>query len=195
VQLKGLFLLLSLLSVTGLAAAQDIEDFSATIDEFRRVSAVEPYFESAYGYAVWRRIARGGLGIGAATGRGQIYRNGEVTGFSRLVDISIGLQAGGQAYKQIIFFEDERAYNDFTSGNFQFDAAASAVAVTASAQARAGTQGAEASAGAGSASSTAAATTPGYQRGLQVFTMTTGGLMYQATIGGQKYNFTPVGEE
>jgi len=194
-RIKSSFFVFALLSLSGLAAAQKVEDFSATIDEFMRVPAVAPYFESAYGYAVWQRIARGGLGVGAATGRGQIYRNGTVTGFSRLVDISIGLQAGGQAYKQIIFFEDERAYNDFTSGNFQFDAAASAVAVTASAQARASTQGAEASAGAGSAANTAATTTPGYQRGLQVFTMTTGGLMYQATIGGQKYNFTPVGAE
>jgi lipid-binding SYLF domain-containing protein len=177
---------------TASSFAQDVEDFSATIEEFRRVETVAPYFDKSYGYAVWRRIARGGLGIGAATGRGQIYRNGQVTGFSRLIDVTIGLQAGGQAYKQIVFFEDERAYNNFTSGNFQFDASASAVAVTASAEARAGTQGGQASASVGNASGTAATTTPGYQRGLQVFTMTTGGLMYQATIGGQRYNFTPV---
>lgn len=194
-RIKALMVGLSFTILATAGMTQEIEDFSPTIDEFQRVETVAPYFESSYGYAVWRRIARGGLGIGAATGRGQVYLDGEVTGFSRLVDVTIGLQAGGQAYRQIIFFEDKRAYDDFTSGNFEFDAAASAVAVTASAQARAGTQGTEASAGAGSASNTTVATTPGYRRGMQVFTMTTGGLMYQATVGGQKYNFTPVQSE
>ena len=152
---------------------------------------VKRFHDTAYGYAVWRRIARGGLGVGAATGRGQVYRNGEVTGFTRLVDITIGFQAGGQAYKQIVFFQDQRAYDEFTSENFQFDASASAVAVTASAQATAGTQGAQATAGTGAPSTTTGAAA-GYQRGLQVFTMSIGGLMYQATIGGQNYSFTPI---
>lgn len=178
------------LAVTGTAAAQNVRDFSETIEQFRGIEGLEPYFEHAYGYAVWQRIARGGLGIGAATGRGQVYVNGAVVGFSRLVDVTIGLQAGGQAYKQVIFFEDERAFRDFTSGNFEFDAAASAVAVTASAQANAGTSGSQASAGSGGSAKTAQGA--GYYKGLQVFTMATGGLMYQATIGGQKYNFTPV---
>jgi Las17-binding protein actin regulator len=184
---------LALWGVFGTAMAADkVEDFSQTIDDFKSVAAVAPYFDSAYGYAVWKRIARGGLGVGAATGKGQVYRNGQVTGFSRLVDITIGFQAGGQAYKQVIFFQDERSYNEFTSGKFEFDAAASAVAVTASAQANAGTQGAGATASTGGSANTGAS--GGYTKGLQVFTMSTGGLMYQATIGGQKYNFTPVGE-
>jgi lipid-binding SYLF domain-containing protein len=174
----------------GAGTAQEVEDFSSTINEFRAISAVSPYFDTAYGYAVWDRIARGGLGVGAATGRGQVYRGGQVTGFSRLIDVTFGFQAGGQAYKQIIFFEDERAYNEFTSGNYQIDATASAVAVTASAQATAGTQSSQASAGTSGAEGTG--TVAGYHRGLQVFTMAIGGLMYQATIGGQKYNFTPV---
>lgn len=170
--------------------AQDVEDFSPTIKMFQEISRVSPYFDSAYGYAVWRTIARGGLGVGAATGRGQVYVNGEVVGFSRLIDVSIGLQAGGQAYRQIIFFENEEAYEDFTEGNFEFDAQASAVAVTASAQASSGTQGSQASAGAGSPATAAAA--PGYQNGLRVFTMASGGLMYQATIAGQRYGFRSV---
>jgi Las17-binding protein actin regulator len=178
-----------LLSSTHAAFAQKVEDFSDTIGKFRSIPQVQPYFESAYAYAVWRRIARGGLGIGAATGKGQVYLNGHVTGFSRLIDITIGLQAGGQAYQQIIFFRTAEAYERFTSGRFQFDAAASAVAVTASAQASAGTQGAQASAGAGTPKTAAAG---GYQNDMQVFTMAVGGLMYQATIGGQKYDFKPV---
>lgn len=180
---------LLLLAASNASMAQKVEDFSETIALFRGIPEVQPYFESAYGYAVWRRIARGGLGIGAATGRGQVYVNGQVTGFSRLVDVTIGLQAGGQAYRQIIFFQNQAAYNEFTEGNFEFDATASAVAVTASAQASAGTQGTQATAGAGKPASAAGG---GYQNGLQVFTMAEGGLMYQATIGGQKYNFRPV---
>lgn len=179
-----------LLALSGTAVSQEVDDFSRTIEEFRNVDAVAPYLDSAYAYAVWRTIARGGLGIGAATGKGQVYLNGEVTGFSRLIDVTFGFQAGGQAYRQIIFFQDERAYEEFTSGTFQFDAAASAVAVTAGAQANVSTQGNQASAGAGSSSNTSLA--GGYIRGLQVFTMTIGGLMYQATIGGQSYGFTPI---
>lgn len=177
-------------ALSGSAMSQAIDDFSRTIEEFRNVEAVTPYFDTAYAYAVWRQIARGGLGIGAATGKGQVYLNGEVTGFSRLIDVTFGFQAGGQVYRQIIFFQDERAYEEFTNDNFQFDAAASAVAVTAGAQVNVSTQGSQASAGSGSASNTSVG--GGYLRGLQVFTMTVGGLMYQATIGGQSYQFTPV---
>lgn len=172
------------------AQAQEVQDFSQTMDTFRQIPRVAPYFDTAYGYAVWRTIARGGLGVGAATGRGQLYVNGEVTGFSRLIDVSIGFQAGGQAYRQIIFFQNEQAYERFTRGNFEFDAQASAVAVTASAQASSGTQGSQATAGA--SGSGAAAAGGQYQNGMRVFTMATGGLMYQATIAGQRYNFTPV---
>lgn len=184
----GLLAVLLLAPMTA-TFAQKVEDFSDTIEKFRNIPQVQPYFESAYAYAVWRRIARGGLGIGAATGKGQVYRNGQVTGFSRLIDITIGLQAGGQAYQQIIFFRTPEVYEKFASGKFQFDASASAVAVTASAQASASTQGAQATAGAGTPKTAAAG---GYQNDMQVFTMAVGGLMYQATIGGQKYDFKPL---
>lgn len=179
-----------LLAASPMAMSQEVRDFSETIESFRQIPQVAPYFDSAYGYAVWRTIGRAGIGIGGATGLGQVYRNGMVTGFSRLIDISIGFQLGGQAYRQIIFFENESAYNRFTQGNFEFDAQASAVAVTASAQASSGTQGSQATAGA-TGTGTAAAS-GGYQAGMRIFTMATGGLMYQATIAGQKYNFTPV---
>ena len=170
-----------------MALAQDVEDLSETIELFRGIPQVAPYFQSAYGYAVWKRIGRGGLGIGGATGRGQVYAGGNVTGFSRLMDITIGAQAGGQAYRQIIFFENKAAYDKFTAGRFEFDASASAVAVTASAQASAGTQGASATAGAGGPNTGAGVGYP--QNGMQTFTMAEGGLMYAATIGGQRYNF------
>jgi lipid-binding SYLF domain-containing protein len=102
--------------------------------------------------------------------------------------VTIGLQLGGQAYSQIVFFKDKRAYDDFTSGNFEFDAQASAVAITAGAQAKAGTGGSTASATAG---------TPGkyeakYRKGMAIFVHTKGGLMYEASVGGQKFNFKPL---
>jgi lipid-binding SYLF domain-containing protein len=178
-----------MLGASGAVLAQKVEDLSETIDLFKGIPHVAPYFESAYGYAVWDRIGRGGLGIGGARGRGQVYVGGKVTGFSTLSDITIGLQAGGQAYRQVIFFQNKAAYDKFVGGNFEFEAAASAVAVTASAQASAGTQSSQASAGAGAPNTGVGA---GYQSGLQVFTMAEGGLMYQATIGGQKYSFKPV---
>ncbi len=189
ISLRGL-LATMLLVTSPLAMSQEVQDFSPTLETFRQIPQVAPYFETAYGYAVWRTIARGGIGIGGATGRGQVYVGGNVTGFSRLIDISIGFQLGGQAYRQIIFFQNEASYNEFTRGNYEFDAQASAVAVTASAQASSGTQGSQATAG---ATGTGAAAAGGnYQAGMRIFTIATGGLMYQATIAGQKYSFTPV---
>jgi hypothetical protein len=179
----------AVLATSNMALAQDVEDLSETIELFRGIPQVAPYFGSAYAYAVWPRIGRGGLGIGGASGRGQVYVGGKVTGFSRVSDVTFGLQAGGQTYRQVIFFENKAAYDKFVTGKFEFDATASAVAVTASAQASAGTTGTSATAGAGSPSTGAGA---GYQAGMQTFTMAEGGLMYAATIGGQKYNFNAV---
>ena len=172
------------------ASAQRVNDLSETMDVFSAIPVVRPFFENSYGYAVWARIARGGLGVGAATGRGQVYVNGQVTGFSRLVDVSIGFQAGGQVYRQIIFFENQAAYEEFADGGFNFDAQASAIAVTASAQASSSTQGSQASVSAGTSTELAGA--EAYHNGMRVFTMAVGGLMYQATIAGQRYNFRPL---
>jgi lipid-binding SYLF domain-containing protein len=175
----------AMLVASSMAVAQKTEDLSETIEKFRAIPSVAPYFGTAYAYAVWPKIGRGGLGIGGASGKGQVYLGGKVTGFSRVSDITFGAQAGGQAYRQIIFFQNKEAYDKFTTGKFEFDASASAVAVNASAQASAGTTGTSATAGAGSGTGAGA----GYQGGMQTFTMAEGGLMYAATIGGQKYNF------
>jgi lipid-binding SYLF domain-containing protein len=107
-----------------------------------------------------------------------------------MTQLSIGWQLGGQAYSQIIFFEDERAYNDFTSGNFEFGAQASAVAITAGAQAQAGTAGTGASASPGGSAGAQAQTK--FHNGMAVFTRAKGGLMYEAAIAGQKFSFDAV---
>ena len=112
-----------------------------------------------------------------------------VTGTAKLIKATIGFQMGGQAFSQMIFFEDKRAYVDFTSGNFEFDAGVSAVAITAGLQAKAGTEGATAGASAGPATGTHAATS--YHKGMVVFIHAKGGLMYEATVGGQKFSYTP----
>ncbi len=180
---------LSAMMIVGLVAtanAQRVRDVTDTVELFQSIPHVAPYFETAYAYAVWPRIGRGGLGIGASRGRGQAYVDGQMTGFSTLLEVSIGFQAGGQAYRQVIFFETREAYERFTRDTYEFDAQAQAVAVTASAEAGAGTSGARASAGAGNPNT---AIGGGYTNGMQIFTMAEGGLMYRATIAGQRYRF------
>ena len=113
-----------------------------------------------------------------------------MTGITKLVKVSIGLQAGGQAFSQVIFFKDKRAYDEFTSGQFAFDAQASAVAITAGAQAQAGTTGATAGASAGPKTGAQAKTS--YHKGMAIFVHAKGGLMYEAAIGGQKFSFKPL---
>jgi lipid-binding SYLF domain-containing protein len=165
------------------------DKFADTIEIYKKSEAVQPFFKSAYGYAVFPTIGKGGFGIGGAYGKGQVYQGGLVTGEASLVKVSIGWQAGGQAFSQMIFFEDKRAYEEFTGGEFEFDASASAVAITAGAQAKAGTQGATAGASAGPATGKQAMTS--FHKGMAVFVHTKGGLMYEAAIGGQKFSFKP----
>ena len=171
-------------------ASVHAEKYSRTIETFRKSPAVQPFFNNAYGYAVFPTIGKGGFWVGGAYGSGQVYRQGKVTGTAKLFKGTFGFQLGGQAFSEIIFFEDKRAYTDFTSGNFEFDAAASAVVITAGAQAKAGTEGATAGASAGPATGAQAKTS--YQRGMAVFIHTLGGLMYEATVGGQKFSFEPI---
>lgn len=168
---------------------QAAEDYAATIAAFKASPVVRPYFDTAYGYAVFPTIGKGGVAIGGAHGKGQVYRGGKVTGVSSMTQVSIGFQFGGQVYSQTIFFQDKRAYDAFTSGKFEFGAQATAVAITASAQAQAGTGAATAGAATGKDAGTQGAS---YQNGMAVFTYAKGGLMYEASIGGQKFSFKPL---
>ena len=174
----------------GLSSALAVEDYSSSIAVFKKSAVCKPYFEKAYGYAMFPTIGEGAFGIGAAHGDGQVYRGGKVTGYTSMTQLSIGFQAGGQAYSQIIFFEDKRAYDHFTSGNFEFDASASAVVVTVGAQAAAGTTGNTAGASVGPATGKQLAAS--YYKGTAIFVHAKGGLMYEASVAGQKFNFKPV---
>ncbi|MBC2754097.1 MAG: lipid-binding SYLF domain-containing protein [Desulfobacteraceae bacterium] len=166
------------------------DSYLNAIEVFKKSPAVQPFFQNAYGYAVFPTIGKAGFVIGGAYGEGKVYRGGEVTGKSSIVKLSIGWQAGGQAFSEIIFFQDKRAYEEFTSGEFTFDAQASAVVITAGVQAQAGTKGVSAGATAGPATGVQAETN--YIKGMAVFVHAKGGLMYEAAIGGQMFNFTPV---
>ncbi len=186
-KIRQLIFFVLLAGFASFTVAETVEDYSKTINEYKANPTAGPYFNSAFGYAVLPNVGKGGLGVGAAHGKGQVYKGGEVTGFVTMNQLSIGLQAGGQAYSQVIFFEDQRAYDDFISGNFEFDAGVSAVAITASAQASASTTGNTASAGPGGTAGNQADTD--YYKGMKVFVIGKGGLMYQAAVAGQKYKF------
>ena len=185
------FPILMIMFILALALANPVQadKFTDTINVFKKSEAAQPFFKNAYGYAVFPTIGKVGIGIGGSYGTGQVYQGGKVTGEVSLIKGSIGWQLGGQAFSQMIFFEDKRAYDEFTSGNFEFDATASAVAITAGAQAKAGTEGAGAGASAGPATGKQAKAS--YHKGMAVFSHIKGGLMYEAAIGGQKFNFKP----
>ena len=180
---------LTLLVVGLLAAGLAVADeYESTIETFRGAVADE-FFENSYGYAVFPTIGKGGIGIGGARGKGRVYAGGEHVGNTTMTQLTVGLQLGGQAYSQIIFFEDKRALEEFTSGNFEFGAQATAVAITAGVSASAGTSGADAGASATGGHTGKAA--GGYYKGMAVFTLSKGGLMYEASIGGQKFSYKP----
>ena len=166
------------------------DEYKDTIAVFEKAGESSAYFKKNYGYAVFPTIGKGGAIIGGAHGSGRVYAKGKTVGTTTMTQLTVGFQLGGQLYSQIIFFEDERAFREFTSGNFEFSAQATAVAITAGASAGAGTAGG-AQAGA-SATQNAAATAGAYYKGMAVFTVAKGGLMYEASIGGQKFGYTPL---
>lgn len=180
------FLLVAVQCFAGAWALAD--SYSDTVALFRNAGASASFFNTCYGYAVFPTIGKGGLVVGAAHGKGKVYVHGKYLGDSSMTQLSVGLQAGGQAYSQIVFFEDQRALKDFTSGDFEFGADASAVALTAGAEASAGTAGASAGASGGKKD---AVTAGSYHNGVAIFTIVKGGAMYQATVAGQKFKFTP----
>ncbi len=139
----------------------------AAIARFKRKDpSIRRFFSNAYGYAIFPSVAKGGLGLGGAYGKGEVYAKGSLVGYTSLTQGTIGLQLGGQVYSEIIFFKSQATLNDFKWGNFEFSAQVSAVAATAGASA-----------------------TADFEEGIAVFTLAKGGLMYEASIGGQKFSY------
>ena len=139
-----------------------------SLNQFKQMDELDIYFKKAVGYAVYPSIGKVGFGIGGATGKGELFKYGVVIGSTRVSQISLGLQLGGQKFSQIIFFATEDDLEDFTDGNFEFNASASAVLINEG-----------------------AATETEFSDGVAIMTISKGGLMYEASIGGQKFNYSP----
>jgi hypothetical protein len=163
------------------------DEYTDTIDLFRNAGESAWFVDNSYGYAVFPTIGKGGIGVGGAYGKGRVYVGGKHVGDTSITQVTVGLQLGGEAFSEMIFFEDQRAFDEFTGGNFEFSADASAVAITAAAGASAGTTGSSAGASGGKKDAT---TKGAYHKGMATFTVAKGGLMYQATVGGQKFSYT-----
>jgi lipid-binding SYLF domain-containing protein len=138
----------------------------ALIDAKDKDPSLEKWFSEAYAYAVFPRVGKGGIGIGGAYGKGIVIKNDVTVAETSLSQATIGFQWGGQVYSQFILFKDKTAFENFSRGNFEMGAQVSAVAITLGASADAN-----------------------YDGGVAVFTIAEGGLMYEATIGGQKFKY------
>lgn len=123
-------------------------------------------FASAYGYAIFPNVGKGGIGIGGAAGNGAVYERGKLIGMAKMTQVTIGFQWGGQAYREVVFFETKADLDRFKENRIELSAQASAVAATAGASANVK-----------------------YKDGVMIFTQAKGGLMYEASIGGQKFSF------
>lgn len=138
----------------------------AILDVKKDDPSIEKFFDESAGYAVFPNVGKGGIGIGGAHGKGLVIVGEKAVGKTSLSQVTIGLQLGGQVYAEFIFFKDETALGHFQRGNFELNAQASAVAVTAGASADAD-----------------------YDKGVAIFTNVGGGLMYEASVGGQKFKY------
>ena len=181
-----LAVLLSLLVLPVLQAFAD--DYADTVDLFRNALEDRTFVDEAYGYAVFPTVGKGGWFLGGAYGEGRVFARGDYIGDVVMTQLTLGLQLGGQAYSQIVVFQDERALREFIGGNFEFGAQATAVAVTAGAQAAATTTGSSAGASGGKHDAT---NVGAYYKGMAVFTIVKGGLMYEVSLGGQKFEYKP----
>jgi lipid-binding SYLF domain-containing protein len=168
-------LILAMLVSFGLKAqiggwkADLIEDSEKALTEMiEKQPKLQSFKDKSYGYAVFPRVTKGAFGVGGAGGKGIVYKDHVPTGQSTLSQVTIGFQAGGQQYKEVIFFENAQAYEKFTNKKVKFDGQASAVAITEG----------------GSAD-------VAFKDGMAVFTHTSGGLMFEASIGGQHFSFKP----
>jgi lipid-binding SYLF domain-containing protein len=144
-----------------------ISDAKQARKDFIQTDAnIQELLENAYGYVIFPNVGKGGIGIGGAAGNGVAFRDDQIIGMAKMTQLTVGFQWGGQAYREVILFETEDAFNDFKNNRVELSAQASAVALKSGASANAK-----------------------YKDGVMIFTQTKGGLMYEASIGGQKFKF------
>jgi lipid-binding SYLF domain-containing protein len=182
---RATILLASLVCLCAVAAD---DPYQETIGLFRNAGQSAEFFKKSYGYAVFPTIGKGAFVVGGAHGNGHVYERNAYVGDTSMTQVSVGFQAGGQAYSQIIFFQDQRAFKEFTGGHFEFGADVSAVAITAAVSGETGTGGTSAGASGGKKD---AATAGDYHKGIAVFTIAKGGAMFEASVGGQKFSYKP----
>lgn len=146
-----------------------INEANHTVAVYRRADpGIDEFFHRAVGYVVFPGAGKGGLGIGGAHGTGVLFEHGMPVGKVTMSQVTIGAQAGGQEFSEIVFFEVPKPMNDLKGGGMSLAAQASAVALNAGASAKAK-----------------------FKNGVAVFTATKGGLMLEASVGGQKFSYTP----
>ena len=162
------------------------DDYADAVKVFKGAGESGKFFKVAYGYAIFPDIGKGGFVVGGAHGSGRVYVGGKHVGNTSMTQVSIGAQLGGQVFSEIVFFQDKRAFDEFTNGNYEFSAEASAIAITASANATASTSGSSVGASGGQHD---AVTDGDWHKGMAIFTVAKGGLMYQAAVGGQKFSY------
>ncbi|MGO9935372.1 MAG: YSC84-related protein [Steroidobacteraceae bacterium] len=176
-------LTLALCASAGVANADKYSDGETL---FRNAGESGRFFGQSYAYAIFPTVGEGAFTIGGAFGKGRVYVHGRYVGDTTMAQLSLGFQAGGKAYSEIIFFKDKTALDRFESGTFAFSAGASAVAITAGASASVATNGVTSGA---SGTEDHARTDGTWNDGMAVFTIAKGGLMYAAAIAGQKFSF------
>jgi lipid-binding SYLF domain-containing protein len=176
-RLRGALAVLGLLGAASVTATDapgtmaDPSDVAAVVSKFKQKDpGMAKVFAKAYGYVVFPTVGKGGIGLGAARGKGYVYERGRLVGRSTLTQVTIGLQLGGQAYSEVVFFKTRAAFENFKNGKLKLGAQASAIALTHRASADLA-----------------------YRDGVAIVTMGKGGLMYEASVGGQKFSFQPLG--
>ena len=145
-----------------------IDDCNTAKAEFIKTDALlSKLFETAAGYVIFPNVGKGAVGVGGASGNGIVYEHGKMIGKAKMSQVSVGFQVGGQAYRELIFFENKETLDRFKKNKVEFSAQASAVAATAGASANAK-----------------------YTDGIMIYTQQKGGLMYEASVGGQKFKYS-----
>jgi len=158
------------LAIVGKTYADDVSDANETVTRFKKTDpALDRFFKDSVGYAVFPSVGKGAFIVGGAHGSGILYERGEPVGHASLTQATVGFQFGGEAYAEIIFFGTEQVLSNFKSGNFAFSGQVSGVVLASGAAANAN-----------------------YQWGVAVFTAAKGGLIVDASLGGQKFSYTPI---
>lgn len=174
---KTIFLLMFTFGWTLMLSAQESEKSQKVLQDaeesktafIKADPGLEKLMNSSAGYAIFPNVGKGGLGVGAATGNGILFEGGKPSGTTRLTQLTIGFQAGGQVYQELILFEKEESLSRFKGNKFELSAQLSAVAAASGVSADAK-----------------------YNEGVLVFTLPKKGLMYEATVGGQKFTYKPI---